>query len=279
MTKEDVRGGPTPHDLVKAEIERDSVGSVTRVQQLFSLQDPGYVGQLSTRARDNSKIVPLVIGSHQSHADGVGASLITMQFDKDFQMVLSDTALSGGQSKELGEVIGHALPGLSAHGIVDVVGVITDGDIEKGRADLKINKRAIAQLLTGVRRGQGIVLWPDGTLAHGREAKAGVKDYEPALPDPTIVIALARRMIEKGFEPWGVHYAVDGSWGILDPDDLLITDEAGKRFFQEGTPEPLADIWVGGLITPEEFSNAEDDYFIMERITETLREGRAAAAA
>ncbi len=272
--------GPTPHDLVKAALEKDSVGSIARVRELFRMSDPhGYVQLLSDNAKRNKKIVPLVIGSHQSHADGVGASGITMQFNRQFQMVLSDTALNGVQSQELGEVIGYALPGLSDAGIVDIVGVITEGDIEKGRAEHKVNKRAIAKLLTGVRRGQGIVLWPDGTLAHGREAKAGNLDYVPDLPDPKIVIALARRMMEKGFEPWGIYYAVDGSWQILDPDDLLITDEAGKRFFQDGAPKPLADIWVGGLISPEEFSKAEDDYFIMEKITATLRQGLASRAA
>lgn len=278
--KEDLSGGPTPHTLVKYELRRDSVKSVTRVQELFRLNDPfGHIQTLCEMARENSKIVPLILGSHQSHADGVGASMITSQFDNPFQMVLSDTALNGVQSRELGEVIGHALPGLSVHGIADVVGVITDGDIQKGRAAQKTNLRALAKLISGVKKGQGVVAWPDGKLDHGREAKAGRLDYIPDLPDDTMVKGLTDRMFEKGFEPWGVYYAVNGSWQILDPDDLLITDEAARRFFQEGTPEPLADIWVGGLITPEEFRTAEEDYFIMDKITETLRQGRAPFAA
>ena len=271
--------GKTPHDLVKAEFKRDGLAAVDRVSELFEIVDPEEnIGKLKLLTQNKKKIIPVIIGSHQSISDGIGYSEITKQFDgMIFRMPLSDSISGGEQGADLAELFGNAGEGLTQRGI-EPVEVRTEGDVLRREMDEKLNLEAMAKLTSLARQGMGLLVWPEGSVEGGRKAKAGA-EHDPKLPNPKIVTeGLFQRWIKRGYEPVVLLCAVDGSWRIFDPDEGRIPDEAGLRFLQDGVPEPLAQIYVGEIIRVDEIKNFPNDYSYMNLIGLLLHDSRAAHA-
>ncbi len=277
---------PNPVSLHKLTVEkfkatpREAVNAIADLYDVVDLHS-GIV-RLQGLLASNAKIVPIVIGSHQSHADGIGFTEITKQFkDTPFNTVFSDTMLTGEQAEDLTLMVAQSLPILEAERGMRPVSVVTQRDVEKRGRPSRVNKQKLITLLSTAKSGNGLLVWPEGHLEEAREAQRegdAYDRYAPTLPEPRFIFDFIQRWIKRGYEPIVLPVATDGSYKIFDPASYEVSDEASDKVLHPEKEIKLARLYLGNLLTQGDFENARDDYFFMSKIDELLREGRASVA-
>lgn len=241
--------------------------------QIFDAIHPEYTEGFDQAYQELIKqgYVPIILMNHQSHADGIPASLVTDRLTKlarkadpehplqGFQLIVASSMVKGNQGGFLQAITKYLEPNFAKKN-QHLIPYTRQSDVEKYGVPTNHIEVAI-QLTTSMKEHYGFGFFPEAHLTGGRHKKDGSGEINGMQPFDTTefklpaILKIARRQGKKVmFIPVGIH----GGYRILSPNTKLPNMDAFLGLFQN-PPPILVQVRVGMPITQEALQQLTDE--------------------
>lgn len=216
---------------------------LAKVEGMMSLKDPKR--NLPMFARSLPEKPSMIVLTHEHHIDVAAADLVVRNLSSKpnggFNLIVADSLVAGEQDADLppevrglGEFSVGMQPALLRNGI-RVVPYLRDKDIERhwvGRRTLEEisaakenNKARMRTLMARFARGEGVILFPEGTVDGGRRDENGRRGGMQKVKEKSLSSFLrAADMHNRDVAILPV--AVPGSYKIAEPDTAVASKRA-----------------------------------------------------